>query len=104
MLVNVKFDQFIALVNSAVVALAFNVGAYNAEAIRAGILAVHKGQTEADRSLGLTPFMTFRDVVFPQAFRISLPPLVKTTSSGVAPMRDATCRRACSTASLAGCP
>ncbi|HYC42419.1 MAG TPA: amino acid ABC transporter permease [Noviherbaspirillum sp.] len=62
--------------NSAVVALAFNVGAYNAEAIRAGILAVHKGQTEAARSLGLTPFMTFRDVIFPQAFRISLPPLV----------------------------
>jgi polar amino acid transport system permease protein len=62
--------------NSAVVALAFNAGAYNAEAIRAGILAVHKGQTEAARSLGLTPFMTFRDVIFPQAFRISLPPLV----------------------------
>ncbi|HYD79748.1 MAG TPA: amino acid ABC transporter permease [Paucimonas sp.] len=62
--------------NSAVVALAFNVGAYNAEAIRAGILAVHKGQTEAARSLGLTPFMTFRDVVFPQAFRVALPPLV----------------------------
>ena len=62
--------------NSAVVALAFNAGAYNAEAIRAGILAVHKGQTEAARSLGLTPFMTFRDIVFPQAFRISLPPLV----------------------------
>jgi len=62
--------------NSAVVALAFNVGAYNAEAIRAGILAVHKGQSEAARSLGLTPFMTFRDVIFPQAFRISLPPLV----------------------------
>jgi len=61
---------------SACVALAFNVGAYNAEAIRAGILAVHKGQVEAARSLGLTPFMTFRDVVFPQAFRISLPPLV----------------------------
>jgi polar amino acid transport system permease protein len=62
--------------NSAVVALAFNAGAYNAEAIRAGILAVHKGQTEAARSLGLTPFMTFRDVVFPQAFRVALPPLV----------------------------
>lgn len=62
--------------NSAVVALAVNAGAYNAEAIRAGILAVHRGQTEAARSLGLTPFMTFRDIVFPQAFRISLPPLV----------------------------
>jgi polar amino acid transport system permease protein len=62
--------------NSAAVALAVNAGAYNAEAIRAGILAVHRGQTEAARSLGLTPFMTFRDIVFPQAFRISLPPLV----------------------------
>jgi polar amino acid transport system permease protein len=62
--------------NSAVVALAVNAGAYNAEAIRAGILAVHRGQTEAARSLGLTPLMTFRDIVFPQAFRISLPPLV----------------------------
>jgi polar amino acid transport system permease protein len=61
---------------SAVVALALNVGAYNAEAIRAGILAVHKGQTEAARSLGLSPFQTFRDVIFPQSFRIALPPLV----------------------------
>lgn len=62
--------------NSAVVALAFNAGAYNAEAIRAGILAIHKGQTEAARSLGLSPFQTFRDVIFPQSFRIALPPLV----------------------------
>ncbi len=61
---------------SAAVALAVNVGAYNAEAIRAGILAVPKGQTEAARSLGLSPLQTFRDVVFPQAFKISLPPLV----------------------------
>ncbi len=62
--------------NSAAVALTLNVGAYNAEAIRAGIQAVPKGQTEAARSLGLTSLETFRDVVFPQAFKISLPPLV----------------------------
>jgi polar amino acid transport system permease protein len=62
--------------NSAAVALAVNVGAYNAEAIRAGILAVPKGQTEAARSLGLSPIQTFRDVIFPQAFKIALPPLV----------------------------
>lgn len=61
---------------SAVAALAFNAGAYNAEAIRSGILAVHKGQTEAARSLGLSTFQTFRDVIFPQSFRIALPPLV----------------------------
>jgi polar amino acid transport system permease protein len=62
--------------NSAVIALAVNVGAYNAEAIRAGILAVPKGQTEAARSLGLSGAQTFRDVVFPQAFKVALPPLV----------------------------
>jgi polar amino acid transport system permease protein len=61
---------------SAAAALAVNVGAYNAEAIRAGILAVPKGQTEAARSLGLTPAQTFIHVVAPQSFKIALPPLV----------------------------
>ena len=61
---------------SACVALSLNVGAYNAEAIRAGLLAVPKGQVEAARSLGLSPWFTFIDVSFPQAFKISLPPLV----------------------------
>lgn len=72
-----RFTEF----QAAVMALALNVGAYNAEAIRAGILAIHKGQTEAARSLGLSRFQTFRDVVFPQAFRISLPPLVNNVVS-----------------------
>ncbi|MET0404891.1 MAG: amino acid ABC transporter permease [Cystobacter sp.] len=62
--------------NSAAAALAINVGAYNAEALRAGILAVPKGQTEAARSLGLSPTQTFLHVVFPQSFKIALPPLV----------------------------
>lgn len=62
--------------SSAALALTLNVGAYNAECIRAGILAVPRGQTEAARSLGLSPLLTFRDVVFPQAFKIALPPLV----------------------------
>ena len=61
---------------SACVALSFNVGAYNAEAIRAGLLAVPKGQVEAARSLGLSTWFTFVDVTFPQAFKLSLPPLV----------------------------
>jgi polar amino acid transport system permease protein len=61
---------------SACVALSLNVGAYNAEAIRAGLLAVPKGQIEAANSLGLNRWFTFIDVTFPQAFKISLPPLV----------------------------
>jgi polar amino acid transport system permease protein len=62
--------------NSGVAALAINVGAYNAEAVRAGILAIHKGQSEAARSLGLGPFQTFLYIVFPQSFRVALPSLV----------------------------
>jgi len=64
---------------SASVALAFNAGAYNAEAIRSGLLAVPRGQIEAARSLGLSRWYTFLDVTFPQAFKISLPPLVNNT-------------------------
>jgi len=62
--------------SSAAVALALNVGAYNAEAIRAGIQAIPKGQTEAARSLGLRPAQTFIHVIFPQGIKIALPPLV----------------------------
>ncbi|EHR69487.1 amine acid ABC transporter, permease protein, 3-TM region, His/Glu/Gln/Arg/opine family [Burkholderiales bacterium JOSHI_001] len=61
---------------AAALALAMNVGAYNAEAIRAGLMAVPKGQVEAARSLGLGRWHTFIDITFPQAFKISLPPLV----------------------------
>ncbi|TDE86653.1 MULTISPECIES: amino acid ABC transporter permease [Deinococcus] len=61
---------------SAVIALALNVGAYNAEVIRAGILAVPRGQVEAARSLGLSGVQTMRTVVLPQALRIVVPPLV----------------------------
>lgn len=67
-----SMDEFTA----ACVALALNVGAYNAEAIRAGLLAVPKGQIEAARSLGLNRWYTFIDITFPQAFKIALPPLV----------------------------
>ncbi len=70
-----RFDEF----TSACIALAFNVGAYNAEAIRAGLLAVPKGQIEAARSLGMSSWHTFMDVTFPQAFKVSLPPLVNNT-------------------------
>jgi len=61
---------------SAVIALSLNVGAYNAEVIRAGILAVPRGQTEAARSLGLSGAQTMTTVILPQALRIVVPPLV----------------------------
>lgn len=61
---------------AAAVALALNVGAYNAEAVRAGLQAVPRGQAEAARALGLPRVHVFVDVVFPQAFKIALPALV----------------------------
>ncbi|MCW5222291.1 amino acid ABC transporter permease [Verminephrobacter aporrectodeae] len=60
---------------SGVIGLALNVGAYNAETIRAGILAVPHGQIEASRSLGFGAAKTMRLVILPQALRLIVPPL-----------------------------
>jgi polar amino acid transport system permease protein len=49
--------------------------AYLSETIRAGILAVPKGQVEAARSLGMSAAVATRKIVLPQAFRIILPPM-----------------------------
>lgn len=67
-----KLNEFMA----GMLALALNVGAYNAEVIRAGIEAIPRGQTEASRSLGLSHAQTMIHVVLPQAIRIVVPPLV----------------------------
>ena len=65
-------------VNSVIVAIigfGINSGAYVAEIVRAGIMAVDKGQTEAGRSLGLSAATTMRLIVLPQAFKNVLPAL-----------------------------
>ncbi len=59
----------------AVLSFGINSGAYVAEIIRAGILAVDKGQTEAGHSLGLTRGQTMVHVVIPQAVKNVLPPI-----------------------------
>jgi polar amino acid transport system permease protein len=61
---------------AAALGLGFNVGAYNAEVIRAGIAAIPNGQREAARSLGLSHFQSMSFVILPQAVRIVTPPLV----------------------------
>ena len=50
-------------------------GAFIAEIVRGGILAVPKGQTEAARALGLRPIHVLRLVILPQALRVIVPPL-----------------------------
>jgi general L-amino acid transport system permease protein len=57
-------------------ALAIYTGAFIAENVRAGILAISKGQTEAAASLGLRPGRIMNLVILPQALRVIIPPLI----------------------------
>jgi polar amino acid transport system permease protein len=66
-----NIDAFMACI----IALSVNSGAYMGEIFKAGIQAVNKGQTEAARSLGMTPNQSLQYVILPQAFKIVLPPL-----------------------------
>lgn len=59
----------------AVLALVLAYAAFLAEIFRAGLQAVDKGQIEAAQALGLNGWQRFRHIVFPQAFRMILPPL-----------------------------
>lgn len=65
----------LGVVSSAIIGLGVNEGAYLAEIIRAGIMAVPKGQFEAANALGLSPWRTMRLIVLPQALRIVIPPI-----------------------------
>jgi polar amino acid transport system permease protein len=75
------------VVESAILGLALNEGAYLAEIIRAGIMSVDKGQNDAARSVGMTWRQRMYYVILPQATRTIIPPLgnqfngmLKTTS------------------------
>jgi general L-amino acid transport system permease protein len=56
--------------------LVIYTGAFIAEVVRAGIQAINRGQFEAARALGLTSMQVLRLVVFPQALRVIIPPLI----------------------------
>ena len=63
--------EFIALL----LALSIYTAAFIAEAVRAGIQAIPRGQGEAAHALGLRPGATMRLVILPQALRVIVPPL-----------------------------
>ena len=63
--------EFVALT----FALAIYTAAFIAENVRAGILAIHKGQREAAEALGLRPGRVMSLVILPQARRVIIPPL-----------------------------
>lgn len=77
----------LTVIESAIIGLALNEGAYLAEIIRAGIMSVDKGQTDASRAVGMTWRQRMYLVIIPQATRTIIPPLgnqfngmLKTTS------------------------
>ena len=76
----VVFGSWLSMVNLskwiiAAIAFGVNSGAYVSEIIRAGILSVDHGQTEAGRSLGLSAFQTMTRIVIPQAVKNIFPAL-----------------------------
>ena len=66
---------------SALLAFTLNVGGYASEVVRAAILAVPRGQTEAALTVGMNYPTTLRRIVLPQAARVAVPPLSNTLIS-----------------------
>ncbi len=74
-----NFSDGIHLRNSLIalwLALSLYTAAFIAEIVRAGILAISKGQTEAAAALGIRPARTMNLVILPQAMRVIVPPLI----------------------------
>jgi polar amino acid transport system permease protein len=66
---------------SALLGLGLNEAAYMAEIVRAGIISVEHGQTEAAQALGMTRILVMRRIVLPQAMRVIIPPTGNETIS-----------------------
>ncbi|HEU4977226.1 MAG TPA: amino acid ABC transporter permease [Baekduia sp.] len=80
-LVPVSANSLITPFVAGTLALGLNEGAYMAEIVRAGILSVDEGQTEAAHALGMTRMQTMRRIVLPQAMRVIVPPTGNETIS-----------------------
>ncbi len=80
-------NTLISITTGCILGLGLNEGAYMAEIVRAGIMSVDRGQTEAAEALGMNRVTLMRRIVLPQAMRIIVPPtgnetisMLKTTS------------------------
>ena len=71
MLIDYSFSPLFA----GVACLSLKYSGYLAEAFRAGLQAIEKGQSEASFSLGFSKIQNLRRIVLPQAFRIVIPPI-----------------------------
>jgi polar amino acid transport system permease protein len=80
-LIHGNANTVISTFDAAILALGLNEGAYMAEIVRAGFLAVDEGQSEAAASLGMSRLQIMRHIVLPQAMRVILPPTGNETIS-----------------------
>jgi polar amino acid transport system permease protein len=71
----VRSNEIITRLGAAILGLGLAQAAYTGEIIRAGILSVDSGQTEAARALGMRPGRVLRRIILPQALRFVIPPL-----------------------------
>jgi polar amino acid transport system permease protein len=74
-------NDLITALTAAILGLGLNEGAYMAEIVRAGILSVEHGQTQAAQALGMSRTQTMRRIILPQAMRVIIPPTGNETIS-----------------------
>ena len=74
-------NKLITTFVAGILGLGLNEGAYMSEIVRAGILSVDEGQTDAAHALGMTRLKTMRRIVLPQAMRVIIPPTGNETIS-----------------------
>ncbi|MFD7601601.1 amino acid ABC transporter permease [Streptomyces mirabilis] len=77
----VPANSVVTTFTAALLGLGLNEAAYLAEIIRAGIVSVDDGQTEAAEALGLSRARTLRRIILPQAMRVIIPPVGNETIS-----------------------
>lgn len=79
--VTFQTQALISSLVAAILGLSLNEAAYMSEIVRAGIISVNEGQSEAAQSLGMSRGLTMRRVVLPQAMRVIIPPTGNETIS-----------------------
>jgi polar amino acid transport system permease protein len=79
--VHINGNDLITPFMAGTLALGFNEGAYMSEIVRAGIISVDEGQTDAANALGMSRMQTMRRIVLPQAMRVIIPPTGNETIS-----------------------
>jgi polar amino acid transport system permease protein len=79
--IHLEGNAVITTLVAAILGLGLNEGAYMSEIVRAGIISVDEGQTDAAQALGMTRTQTMRRIVLPQAMRVIIPPTGNETIS-----------------------